>query len=67
MVERLSPGSTLLRALAAAVLGGAGLLLVAQIPLAQGQPLLIGIAALAVGAVLALLPIWKEIRLLLRL
>jgi putative peptidoglycan lipid II flippase len=67
LVERLSPGFTVLRALGAALLGGAAVLLVARAGQAVGQPVWVGIASLAVGGGLALLPIWREIRLLLRL
>ena len=68
LVEKLSPWSTLPRALAAALLGGGGVALAAWLSQAAGLPaLLAGVAALGVGGLLALLPVWKEIRLLLRL
>ncbi len=68
LVEKLSPGFTPLRALAAALLGGAGVVLVARAALAAGLPaLLIGAVALAAGGLLALLPVWQEARLLLKL
>ena len=60
LVERLSPGSALLRALAAAALGSVGVLLVAWAAQAAGLPSLVaGLAALLAGGLLALLPVWK--------
>ena len=67
LIQRLSAGTTLWRALGAAAVGGSVVLLLAQLPIADAQPLLIGMAALAVGGAFALFPIWKEVRLLFRL
>jgi putative peptidoglycan lipid II flippase len=67
LIRRLSPGPSLLRALAAALVGGGAVALVLALPVASSQPLVAGLAGLAFGGVLAILPIWKEVRLLLRL
>ncbi len=67
LIRRLDPGGALLRALLAALVGGGVILLVGLLPLSASQPLVMGVAALALGGLLALLPISKEIRLLLRL
>lgn len=67
LVEKLSPGSTLLRAIVSAIIGGGTILLVNQFSPAPEHALVTGVIALASGAVMALLPILKEIRLLLRL
>lgn len=67
LARKLTPGFTLLRALLAAGLGGAGAALLLALPAAASQPLVMGAAALALGGLLALPPIWKELRLLLRL
>jgi putative peptidoglycan lipid II flippase len=67
LVRRLAPGGALLRALLAALVGGGAVLLIQTLSLSASQPLLMGVAALGVGGLLALLPISKELRLLLRL
>ncbi len=67
LIRRLSPGSTVLRAGLAALMGGAVVLLTAELPMSAREPILMGVAGLALGGSLALLPIWKEVRLLLRL
>jgi len=67
LVTRLSPGISLPRALLAALAGGAVVFLVLLLPLSARQPLVMSVVALALGAFAALFPIWKEIRLLLRL
>jgi putative peptidoglycan lipid II flippase len=63
----LAPGGALLRALLAALIGGGLVFLVLLLPLAARQPLVMGLAALGLGGLVALFPISKEIRLLLRL
>jgi len=67
LIKRLSPGPSLLRALLAAGVGGLTVYLVGILPQAIAQPLIMGTAALAIGGLVALPVIWKEIRLLLRL
>jgi putative peptidoglycan lipid II flippase len=67
LVKRLSPGPSMLRAVAAAGIGGLGVILISHLPQAASQPLILGVIGLAFGGVIALLPIMKEIRLLLRL
>jgi putative peptidoglycan lipid II flippase len=67
LVLRLSPGPSLLRALAAAVIGGGVVYAFSLAPLSSVQPLIMAMAGLAAGALAALLPIWKDVRLLLRL
>lgn len=67
LIEKLTPGSTLIRSVGSAIIGGGAVLLASQLPLAPEQPLVTGMIALASGAVLAIIPIFKEIRLLLRL
>lgn len=67
LIKRLSPGPSLFRGLVAAVIGGGAVLLVLSLPQAANQPLIIGVISLAVGGAVALLPILREIRLLLRL
>ena len=67
LVRRLSPGPALLHAVLAAGVGGVVVYLVAQLPQAAYQPLIMGLAALALGGAAALFPIRKEIRLLLHL
>jgi len=65
--ERLTAGSTVLRALLAAGLGVLVVMGVMFIPLAARQPVLMTVVALGLGGLLALLPVWKEVRLLLKL
>jgi putative peptidoglycan lipid II flippase len=67
LIRRLSPGPAFLHALTAAALGGGAVYGILQLPLSISQPIVMALVALAVGGVLAVLPIWKEIRLLLRL
>jgi putative peptidoglycan lipid II flippase len=67
LIRRLAPGSALLHALLAAAVGGAAVYGILLLPLSLSQPIIMAVVALAVGGALALLPIWKEIRLLLRL
>lgn len=67
LVQPISPQTSLLRALAAAILGGAVVFGISQLPVYAQQPLVMGVVALALGGIVALLPIHKEIRLLLRL
>lgn len=67
MIKRLSLGMSLPRALLAAVIGGGVVFLVSRLPLSASQPLIMGVIALAAGGLVAVPPIWKEIRLLLRL
>jgi putative peptidoglycan lipid II flippase len=67
LVKRLAAGPSLLRALLAAAAGGLAVYLVGFLPQAAAQPLVVGAAALGLGGLVALLPIRKEIRLLLRL
>jgi putative peptidoglycan lipid II flippase len=67
LIRRLNPGGALLRALLAALIGGGVVSLILLLPLSTSQPLLVGVAALGLGGLVALLPIFKEIRLLLRL
>jgi putative peptidoglycan lipid II flippase len=67
LVMRLSPGSTLLRALLAAAIGAVVVFAVQMAPISARQPVLMALVALAGGGVLALLPVWREVRLLLRL
>jgi putative peptidoglycan lipid II flippase len=65
--KRLDPGPSLVRAVVAAGIGGVVVFLISRLPQAASQPLILGVVSLAIGGVFALLPIWKEIRLLLRL
>ncbi len=67
LIRRLSLMVSLPRALLAALVGGGAVFLVSTLPYAASQPLIMSLVALALGGLLALLPIWKEIRLLLRL
>jgi putative peptidoglycan lipid II flippase len=67
LATRLAPAIALPRALLAAFIGGGIVLLVTALPTAARQPLIFGLLALAAGGLAALFPIWKEIRLLLRL
>jgi putative peptidoglycan lipid II flippase len=67
LIRRLAPVPSLLNALFAAVLGGLAVYGVMLLPFSLSQPIIMALVALAVGGTLALLPIWKEIRLLLRL
>jgi len=67
LVSGIWPGFALLRALLAAGLGGAAAALLLSLPAAASQPLVMGAAALALGGLLSLLPIWKELKLLLKL
>lgn len=67
LIRPISPGSTFWRALLAAFVGGVVVFLVARLPFTASQPMIMGVVALALGGVIALLPIWKEVRLLLRL
>ncbi len=67
LVRRVAPGWALLRGLLAAGVGGVVVYLMRTNPLAVRQPLLMAVAALGVGGLVALLPIRREIRLLLRL
>jgi len=67
LAQGLSPGGSLARGLAAVLLGGAGAALVSWLPQVGSRPLLAGLFALAVGGLLAVFPIVKDIRLLLRL
>lgn len=67
LIRRLTPGPALMRALLAALVGGIVVSIFLALPAAVSQPLIMAVAGLAVGGVVAVLPIWKEIRLLLRL
>lgn len=67
LVRRLYPGGALPRALLAAAVGSGAVYLFSQLPISAAQPLVMGLAALGLGGLLALLPITKEIRLLLHL
>ena len=67
LIKRLAPEISLPRAIIAAVMGGAVVYLIGTLAFSAHQPLLMGLAALALGGCAALLPIWKEIRLLFRL
>lgn len=67
LITRVTPAVSLPRALLAAVIGGSVVVLVGMLPFSASQPLVMGMAALALGALVALFPIWKEIRMLLRL
>lgn len=67
LLTRLTPAVSLPRALLAALLGGGVVFLVSLLPFASAQPLVTGVAALALGALVALILIRKEIRLLLHL
>lgn len=67
LVSRLSPGPTLFRGLAAALLGGVVVFLISQLPQAANSPLIIGLVALAGGGIVSLIPIIKELRLLMHL
>jgi putative peptidoglycan lipid II flippase len=67
LVKRLAPGGALWRALAAALVGGGLVFLISLHPLSISQPLIMGVVALGAGGLAALLPISKEIRLLLHL
>lgn len=67
LVRRVSLGRAVLRALAAAAVGGGVIYLISLQPISASQPVIMGVAALGAGGLLALLPIWKEIRLLLKL
>ena len=67
LITRLSPGSTVIRAILAAALGGGLVFLVSLTPLAARQPVMMAVVALAIGGGIALLPVLKEVRLLLRL
>jgi putative peptidoglycan lipid II flippase len=67
LVKRLVPGPSIFRAIAAAGIGGAVVFFISHLPQAVNQPLILGVISLALGGAIALLPILKEIRLLLRL
>ena len=67
LIKRLSLVVSLPRALLAALVGGGVVIMVRALPYSASQPLMMGVVALALGGLLALLPIWKDIRLLLRL
>jgi putative peptidoglycan lipid II flippase len=67
LIKRLTPGVSLPRALLAAIAGGAVVFMVLALPFSASQPLVMGVAALGLGGLIALLPIWKELRLLLRM
>jgi putative peptidoglycan lipid II flippase len=67
LIQRLSPGWSVWRAIASAIIGGAAVFAVSSLPQAARQPLLMAVMALGAGGFVALLPIIKEIRLLLRL
>ncbi|MBE0698153.1 MAG: murein biosynthesis integral membrane protein MurJ [Anaerolineaceae bacterium] len=67
LVKRLVPGPSIFRAIAAAGIGGVVVILFSNLPQAASQPLVFGVIGLAMGGAVALLPILKEIRLLLRL
>ena len=67
LIRRIWPWPSLLRAVLAAGVGSLVVFLVETLFQASTQPLVIGAAALGAGGLAALLPIWKEIRLLLRL
>ncbi len=67
LVQRLAPGGALLRAVLAALIGGAVVFLVLLHPLSASKPLIMGVAALALGGLVSLFPISKEVRLLLKL
>ncbi len=61
------PGSSVLRALLAAAVGGGAAFLIQGLPFTQSNPLIGGLAAIGAGGLLALPFIWNELRLLLRL
>lgn len=67
LATRITPAIALPRALLAAAVGGGIVILAAFLPVSASQPLLVGVAALALGALAALIPIWKEIRILVHL
>lgn len=67
LVRSLSPGPSLLRAMLAAAAGGTVVYLVGTVFQEFTRPLIVGSAALFLGGLASLPPIWKEIRLLLRL
>lgn len=67
LIMRFTPGSSLLRALIAAVLGGMIVFVMLRLPVSAAQPILMSLAGLALGGVVALVPIWKEVRLLFHL
>jgi putative peptidoglycan lipid II flippase len=67
LISRISAGPTIIRALLAAAIGAGTVLVLAQLPFAVSQPVIMALVSLSAGGVLALLPVWKEIRLLLRL
>ncbi len=67
LIRRLKPWASLFRAVLAAGVGGLVVSLVEVLFQASIQPLVIGTAALGAGGLAAIPPIWKEIRLLLRL
>jgi len=63
----LNLGTTLLRAFAAALIGGGVSLFIANLAWTESNPLFGGLAALSAGALLILPWIWQELRLLLKL
>lgn len=67
LVSRLAPGSTVFRALLAAGIGAALTYAILLAPISARQPVLMALAALAVGGAFSLLPVLRELRLLLRL
>jgi putative peptidoglycan lipid II flippase len=67
LITSLTPAVALPRGLLAALAGGVVVFGVAALPFSAQQPLVMGVLALALGAGAALIPIWKEIRLLLHL
>lgn len=67
LTTSITPGAALPRALTAALAGGAVVLILSRLPFSASQPVMMGIAALGLGAAAAIIPIFKEIRMLLRL
>lgn len=67
LVKRLLPVPTLVRALTAGLISGSVVILISTLLKAVDQPLVSAMLGLAAGSLVSLIPIRKEIRLLLRL
>lgn len=64
---QLKPRVALPRALLAAAIGGGLVYVILSLPFSARQPFVMAVVAMGLGGLAGLLPIWKEVRLLLRL